>query len=172
MKRKKLVVLSAVFATAVAALLISSQTVLVSAQNGAGRGLKGDREEPPPPFYNPYPPGILPPDLPQEIDRVRREVRFIDVQAVDRGAALDAQYVVCLQPNWSRPGVRQGLPYPFCNMVQADNIVARQRERGMTADMRDGTVAGCPLHVVQFSKFRKVAEQSCFQVWLRDGGFS
>src|SRR5882672_12245028 len=73
MKRRKLVALSAVFVTAVAALLISSQTVLVSAHNGAAlaqQGQKGDPEEPPPPFYNPYPFGILPPDLPQEIERV------------------------------------------------------------------------------------------------------
>src|SRR5712691_2244592 len=72
MKRRKLIALSAVFVTAVAALLISSQTVLVSAQNGGARGQKGDREEPPPPFYNPYPPGILPPDLDSEIARVLR----------------------------------------------------------------------------------------------------
>src|SRR5712692_7835184 len=69
MKRRKLIALSAVFVTAIATLLISSQSVLVSAQNH-GHG-NGNREEPPPPFYNPYPPGILPPDLPQEIERVR-----------------------------------------------------------------------------------------------------
>src|SRR6267378_769021 len=78
MKRRKLIALSAVFVTAIATLLISSQTVLVSAQNH-GHG-KGDREEPPPPFYNPYPPGILPPDLPQEIARVLREVDNIEFE--------------------------------------------------------------------------------------------
>jgi cytochrome c peroxidase len=88
MKRRKLIALSAVFVTAVAALLISSQAVLVSAQNGGARAHKGDREEPPPPFYNPYPPGILPADLPQEIERVRREVRFIENEALGEMRAL------------------------------------------------------------------------------------
>ncbi len=106
MKRKKLVVLSAVFATAVAALLISSQTVLVSAQNGAGRGLKGDREEPPPPFYNPYPPGILPPDLPQEIDRVRREVRFIESEALAQWKALPPPTLTGQPPILAHTGQR------------------------------------------------------------------
>src|SRR5882762_2267594 len=91
MKRRKLVALSAVFVTAVAALLISSQTVLVSAHNGAAlaqQGQKGDPEEPPPPFYNPYPFGILPPDLPQEIERVLREVDFIESEALAQLRAL------------------------------------------------------------------------------------
>src|SRR5712692_2093087 len=88
MKRRKLIALSAVFVTAIATLLISSQSVLVSAQNASAGAQKGDREEPPPPFYNPYPPGILPPDLPQEIERVRREVRFIFNQALGEMSAL------------------------------------------------------------------------------------
>jgi cytochrome c peroxidase len=88
MKRRKLIALSAVFVTVVAALLISSQTVLVSAQNhGHGHG-NGDREEPPPPFYNPYPPGILPADLPQEIERVRREIRGIEAEAIGQWQTL------------------------------------------------------------------------------------
>jgi hypothetical protein len=41
----------------------------------------GQAPLPPPngggPFYNPYPPGILPDDLDSEIARVRREVRGI-----------------------------------------------------------------------------------------------
>jgi len=103
MKRRTLVTLFAVSVTAVAALLISSQTVLISAQNGAApaqegqkgdhgqkghEGQKGDREEPPPPFYNPYPFGILPADLNSEIARVRREVRFIFNQALGEMRAL------------------------------------------------------------------------------------
>ena len=103
MKRRTLVTLFAVSVTAVAALLISSQTVLISAQNGAApaqegqkgdhgqkghEGQKGDREEPPPPFYNPYPFGILPADLNSEIARVRREVRFIFDQALGEMRAL------------------------------------------------------------------------------------
>src|SRR5713226_5359502 len=44
MKRRKLIALSAVFVTAIATLLISSQSVLVSAQNGSAGAQKGDRE--------------------------------------------------------------------------------------------------------------------------------
>src|SRR6266481_582571 len=80
MKRRTLIALSAVFVTAIAILLISSQTVLVSAQNHEHG--QGDREEPPPPFYNPYPFGILPADLNPEIARVLREVDFIENEAL------------------------------------------------------------------------------------------
>jgi hypothetical protein len=38
----------------------------------------------PVPAYNPYPPGILPPDLDSEIGRVQREVRFIFNEALNR----------------------------------------------------------------------------------------
>jgi cytochrome c peroxidase len=38
--------------------------------------------------YNPYPPGILPADLEPELDRVRREVRFIYNQALGESRAL------------------------------------------------------------------------------------
>jgi cytochrome c peroxidase len=41
-----------------------------------------------PPPYNPYPPGILPPDLRSEIDRVRREVNGIFRQALAQWRAL------------------------------------------------------------------------------------
>ncbi len=80
MKRRTLVASFAVFVTVVAALLISSQTVLVSAQNH-GHG-KGNREEPPPPPYNPYPFGILPADLDSEIARVLREVDNIEFETL------------------------------------------------------------------------------------------
>src|SRR2546429_9771339 len=73
MNRRKLIALSAVFVTAVAPLLISSQTLLVSARNGGARGKKGDREEPPPPLYKPYPTGIFPADFNSEITRGLRE---------------------------------------------------------------------------------------------------
>src|SRR5260370_17469361 len=82
MKRRTLVALFAVSVTAVAALLISSQTVLVSAQNGKGKEGKGGDRDTPPPFYNPYPPGILPADLDSEIARVLREVDFIEAEAL------------------------------------------------------------------------------------------
>ncbi|PYK95834.1 MAG: hypothetical protein DME36_00535, partial [Verrucomicrobia bacterium] len=96
----------AVFVTAAAALLISSQTVLVSAQNGGTRAQKGDREEPPPPFYNPYPPGILPADLPQEIERVRREVRFIENEALAQWHALPPPTLTNQPPVLAHTGQR------------------------------------------------------------------
>jgi cytochrome c peroxidase len=39
-------------------------------------------------LYNPYPPGILPPDLNPEIERVLREVRVVENRALARWAAL------------------------------------------------------------------------------------
>ncbi len=40
------------------------------------------------PVYNPYPPGILPPDLNSEVERVLREVDFIEARAIARWKAL------------------------------------------------------------------------------------
>lgn len=105
MTRRKLFVLSAVFVTAVAVLLISSQTVIVSAQSGGSRGQKGDRDEPPP-FYNPYPPGILPADLPQEIERVRRETRFIENEALAQWKALPPPTLTGQPPILAHTGQR------------------------------------------------------------------
>jgi cytochrome c peroxidase len=41
-----------------------------------------------PPAYNPYPPGILPSDLPQELERVRGEINFIENEAIGEWHAL------------------------------------------------------------------------------------
>src|SRR5216683_7402581 len=121
MKRRTLVTLFAVSVTAVAALLISSQTVLISAQNGAApaqegqkgdhgqkghEGQKGDREEPPPPFYNPYPFGILPADLNPEIARVLREVDFIENEALMQLRALPPPTLTNQPPLLAHTGQR------------------------------------------------------------------
>src|SRR6201998_4640318 len=84
MKRRRLTALSAVFVTAIITLLISSETVPVSAQNKAAPAA----QPPPPPLYNPYPPGILPPDLTQEVDRVLREIRGIENEALGQWHTL------------------------------------------------------------------------------------
>jgi cytochrome c peroxidase len=105
MKRRKLVALSAIFVTAVAVLLVSSQTVLVSAQNGDDRRQKHDRDEPPP-FYNPYPPGILPPDLNSEIARVVREVDFIESEALAQLRALPPPTLTNQPPLLAHTGQR------------------------------------------------------------------
>jgi cytochrome c peroxidase len=83
MKRRKVIALARVTIAAIAALLISSQIVPVSAQNPQnGKG------EAPLPVYNPYPPGILPADLDSEIARVKREVDVIEGRAIARWRAL------------------------------------------------------------------------------------
>src|SRR5882762_3052043 len=106
MKRRKLIALSAVFVTAIATLLISSQSVLVSAQNASAGAQKGDREEPPPPFYNPYPPGILPTDLNSEIARVLREVDNIEFEALAQLRALPPPTLTNQPPILAHTGQR------------------------------------------------------------------
>src|SRR5216683_1603700 len=71
MKHSKLVSMLVIFAAAIGAILMSSDTVAAK-----------------PAPYNPYPPGILPPDLVSEIARVRREVNFIFNQALGEWRAL------------------------------------------------------------------------------------
>jgi len=75
MRERRLTAL-VIFCAAVAATLLVS-TQFLSAQNGNGKEGKGNDRDEPPPFYNPYPPGILPADLDSEIARVIREVDFI-----------------------------------------------------------------------------------------------
>src|SRR5882757_6084521 len=106
MKRRKLIALSAVFVTAIATLLISSQSVLVSAQNASAGAQKGDREEPPPPFYNPYPPGILPADLNSEIARVLREADNIEFEALAQLRALPPPTLTNQPPILAHTGQR------------------------------------------------------------------
>src|SRR6266478_5973868 len=106
MKRRKLIALSAAFVTAIATLLISSQTVLVSAQNGKGKEGKGGDRDTPPPFYNPYPPGILPADLNSEIARVLREVDNIEFEALAQLRALPPPTLTNQPPVLAHTGQR------------------------------------------------------------------
>jgi len=59
-----------------------------------------------PPPYNPYPPGILPPDLPSEIERVRREVNFIEKQALTEWEKLPPLNVQGNPPTLQGDGYR------------------------------------------------------------------
>src|SRR5882724_13067107 len=104
MKRRRVLALSTVTITAIAALFVSSQTLLISAQNRQhGKGGA------PPPLYNPYPPGILPADLESEIARVLREIQGIFQQAL-------AQFRALPPPNLTgQPPTLQGSGY---QMVQ------------------------------------------------------
>jgi cytochrome c peroxidase len=124
MKRRRLITLCGV-SVAAAALLISTQNVAVRAdkrdhdaradkrdhdERGDKRDReereKRDREEPPPPPYNPYPPGILPADLPQEIERVRREVAFIENEALEQWHALPRPILTGQPPTLQNTGMR------------------------------------------------------------------
>src|SRR5579864_8496476 len=77
MKRRRVIAVSTVTITVIAALFFSSQTVFVSAQNE-----QHEKGEPPFPIYNPYPPGILPANLQSEIARVLREIDVIEQRAI------------------------------------------------------------------------------------------
>jgi cytochrome c peroxidase len=52
----------------------------------AGRKVSAQSE--PPPFYNPYPPGILPSNLDSELTRVMAEIDFIEARAIAQWKAL------------------------------------------------------------------------------------
>ena len=54
--------------------------------------------------YNPYPPGILPPDLNSEIERVRREVREIEGRALARWHALKPPILTGQPPTLQNTG--------------------------------------------------------------------
>src|SRR5216683_2677432 len=81
-----------IFCAAVAAALVFSTRPISAQSHQHGnrddeRG-KGDREEPPFPIYNPYPPGILPANLNSEIARVLREIDVIEGRAIQRWHSL------------------------------------------------------------------------------------
>src|SRR6266446_342131 len=99
MRKRRLIALSIACAVVATALLISTR--LTPAQSGGARA-----QEPPPPVYNPYPPGILPADLPQEIERVRREVRFIEKEAMAQWRALPPPTLTGQPPILAHTGQR------------------------------------------------------------------
>src|SRR5260370_29071762 len=99
MKERRQITLLIVCAAVAPALLISTR--LISAQKR-----ESERKEPPPPVYNPYPPGILPADLPQEIERVRREGRFLENEAIAEWQALTPLTLVGQPPIFQGTGYR------------------------------------------------------------------
>jgi len=67
-------------------MLVSTLCLMVLGAVLIGRGISAqDVTEA---VYNPYPPGILPPDLVPEIDRVNREVNLIEKEALAQWHAL------------------------------------------------------------------------------------
>ena len=95
MRERQLIPLLILCAAVAAAMLGSTRPI--SAQN--------DRDEPPQ-FYNPYPPGILPADLPQEVERVRREVRSIENEAMAQWRALPPPTLTGQPPILAHTGQR------------------------------------------------------------------
>src|ERR1700704_3176902 len=104
MKRRRLAAFITVSFTVVAILLLS-QSMLISAQNERG---KGDRDAPPP-FYNPYPFGILPGDLNSEIARVLREIDVIEGEALAQLQALPPPTLTGLPPILAHTGQRENV---------------------------------------------------------------
>jgi cytochrome c peroxidase len=88
-----LLITSAVCAAIVITLLVSP---------GAARQKPTTQVEPQP--YNPYPPGILPPDLDSEIRRVRAEVRFVFKRYVTQWQALPTPTVTGNPPTLQGSG--------------------------------------------------------------------
>jgi cytochrome c peroxidase len=120
MKRGRLIA-SITVSFAVAATLLISQTMLTSAQNRGDRDDKnrgdrddknrGDRDDKrdrdgPPPFYNPYPPGILPSDLNSETARVLREIDNIESQTLVQLQTLPPPTLTGLPPILAHTGQR------------------------------------------------------------------
>jgi cytochrome c peroxidase len=99
MRRARLTKISAVCSTIIATLLISAW--LLSAQNGAQEAMA----QPAPEIYNPYPPGILPPDLASEIQRVQREVTFIEKEAIGQWHAIPPPILTGNPPILQNTGV-------------------------------------------------------------------
>src|SRR5258708_27140470 len=102
MRERRLIALLIVCAAVAAALLFSTRPI--SAQNHQHGN--GDHEEPPPPFYNPYPFGILPADLNSEIARVLREVDFIESEALAQLHALPPPTLTGQPPIFAHTGQR------------------------------------------------------------------
>jgi cytochrome c peroxidase len=95
MKLVRLITLAAICALLAATLLFTSR--LISANQPIAT--------PSPAVYNPYPPGILPPDLNSEIARVQREVSFIEKEALGQASALPTPMLT------SNPSIIHGSGY-------------------------------------------------------------
>jgi cytochrome c peroxidase len=93
--------ISAVCSTIAAVLLISAW--LLSTQNSAQEAKAAPAVTST--IYNPYPPGILPPDLTSEIQRVLREVDFIENEAIGQWHAIPPPILAGNPPILQNTGV-------------------------------------------------------------------
>ena len=73
--------------------LIALTCVFVLGSAVAIHLLAANAQPPPTPIYNPYPPGILPPNLDSEILRVRSEIRTVFSRYLEQWEALPAPIV-------------------------------------------------------------------------------
>jgi cytochrome c peroxidase len=101
MRRARLIKISAVCSTIAAALLISAW--LLSAQNSAQEAKAAPAVTSI--IYNPYPPGILPPDLSSEIQRVLGEINFIENEAIFQWHAITPPILAGNPPILQNTGV-------------------------------------------------------------------
>jgi cytochrome c peroxidase len=86
MRQARRIKISAICGACAVAFLLASGAVVAQNYNN-DRGHDHDKDKMPP-RYNPYPPGILPPDLVSEQQRVRREIRGIEAEAVTESLTL------------------------------------------------------------------------------------
>src|SRR5947209_7073325 len=94
------------FVAVIAAFIVVSLAVSAQGQQGQ-QGQEGQNgKEGAPPLYNPYPPGILPPDVVPELERVRREVHFIFDQALAEWRALPPPMLTGRPPTLQGSGYR------------------------------------------------------------------
>src|SRR4051794_4896280 len=103
MRRARSIGISAVCGAFAVAFLLSSGAVVAQNYNRDTQGHDKDKRPPP---YNPYPPGILPPDLVSEIARVRREVRTIEREALAQWQALTPPVLTGQPPILQGTGMR------------------------------------------------------------------
>jgi cytochrome c peroxidase len=96
----KYIKLSAILVMALGALILSQ---IGSAQQEIPTAAGKPRRSPP--IYNPYPPGILPPDLESELDRVRSELNSIFNQALEEWRAFSPPTLT------GQPPILQGTGY-------------------------------------------------------------
>src|SRR5467141_994638 len=90
MNRRRLTTISVIVLCGIA-LCMSLPARKVSAQKAGAQSGSDQNQQGGPndgSIYDPYPPGILPPDLDPEIERVLREIRVVEKRALDRWAAL------------------------------------------------------------------------------------
>jgi cytochrome c peroxidase len=92
MKQTHLAIMAGVSVTAALAMVLTTHIV-------------HGQSQPPTSIYNPYPPGILPPDIDTEIARVLREIDFIEAEAIGQWQALPPPILTGNPPTLQNTGV-------------------------------------------------------------------